>query len=166
MARGGFLIEGGMAEVGPDSSVTFLAEFDFQIFDVDGMLIESPSHSEGFRLSRGSTGNGHLERSGIDGDLGATFDGVRRVNVPLAFREFDIGVVPPMGYVTFDFRFDAVGVADPTGDASATWRYADPLSIDDPGGPSPAATVTFVPEPATAGLCLAAAALLARRRAR
>lgn len=166
MARGGFLIEGGSAEVGPDSVVTFRMLFSFTIFDPAGNAVATPDYSEGFNLQRPSTGNAAFSQAGDDGTLGAAFDGVRRVDVPLAFREFDIGLVPPMGYVSFNFRFDAIGIADPTGDASATWRYADPLSINGPG-PSPSTTVTIIPEPAAAAsTALAALAAAATRRRR
>ena len=99
-------------------------------------------------------------------NLGATFDNMFQVEIPLSLQTLDLGTLQPgerllLGYratITIEHNGAAEGMIG---------QYADPLTLS--GEPNPVfrldgVTITPVPEPRMALLCVAGLAIIALRR--
>ena len=90
--------------------------------------------------------------------LGATFDGLQTVTIPLSAQTFDIGDIPAGGWVEIDYTLL-------TNSSGVNWveytyaQFSDPLHVDGAGAFSVAIIdgATPMPEPPTGALAAVAA---------
>lgn len=118
-------------------------------------------------LSSDGMGNRSFTSSVTGGlDLRATFDGLSRVDIPLSLQTLDLGILQPGERLLLGYR--AIITIEHNGAIEGLGgQYADPITLS--GEPNPVfrldgVTITPVPEPRMALLCLAGLAVIALRR--
>lgn len=98
-------------------------------------------------------------------DLGATFDNMLQVEIPLSLQTLDLGTLQPSERLLLGYR--AIITIEHNGAIEGlVGQYSDPITLS--GEPNPifrldGVTITPVPEPRMALLCLAGLALIALR---
>jgi hypothetical protein len=168
-ARSQFLIDGGFLQLAyaPDAKL----EFELRVESVpvlNGIPLEDLrtqfQTSAVLTIPAGQETPTSFTASGRD--IGMTFDGINRVEIPLSLQTFELGEIPSGAKVDLGY-FLTVKSTVPQYAEALEWAYSDPLTVDLPGANILAPTIEFyVPEQSTATFFLLGVSLIAARRRR
>lgn len=146
--RANFIIDGGLFELVFAPGATL--EYQLDVFG------RSPSLSilGGFQTGGMLVGDasGTTTFSTFGSDIGATFDGLSQVEIPLSFQSAVLGTVQPGERLEIQYQLD-IRTNVPAFAEVLRYEFSDPLDVDGPGdfpGSMDLEVVPVIPEPGTA----------------
>ena len=157
-AKANFIIDGGFLQLAwaPGAELRFLLRItsnvtggDYRKFVVDAYLKDTSSYG------------GISTFTSYGKDIGMVFDSTTgRVDIPISFQSFDLGLVPSGANIDLRYYLDITSTV-PDFAELLSWGFSDPLSVDGVSGEFPTVVFESVnPVPIPGAIWLLGAGLL------